>query len=321
MSEVPRVSRKNIIQYQNPNPIEDRNLDIRSLVPKPDEIFAEVIKKEIPNARNAEGYTPLTDDEIKDLITESDDDVVRIEEAARNPNRWIELEKIAKNSTRVIVCSAPGTYYQRFKKDPYEEFKWASGMDRQRSDISAIVGIHIAGIATGNDFSEFTNYNLLDGLTPKLDDKRDLVRQAIEETDIRFVYLGTSAEAEAIRKVLRTQSSFIPNDKVDIIESSDPKYNTLGQVLDLKSYLKSHIQAPGTNVIIPMGIQAIRAFPMMRKVDAIPEDLNVFLFPIPTPANGIREYATMETKGRVYYTLTGAASREMASHALIGTRS
>lgn len=198
-------------------------------------------------------------------------------------------------------------------------------MDRKRADTAAILGIHLSGLATNQNFSSFTRAEILDGLDPELNEQREDVRSALRERNIHFLYLGTKQEAQAIRKVVKKPTSFVPPTIVDVIDNEI--YNTANQVHALKTYLEDNVQndnnpygfiPQSSTIFLPLGLQAIRVLPMLQQYQAVPEGMHIAVFPIPTPANGIHEYATLETKGRVYYTLTGEAAPTLPPYILLG---
>lgn len=314
-----------VLQRQNPNPPEKAHSDVIPELPSVETLLGQVMENEFPRSKESREFINIQADEIGKIIKDSLVSAQEIEEAARNPNRWDIPKEIIDSAALIVDFSAPGTYYQPKKDDKYKEFNWSWNMDRERADTSACLGIHLAGLATNNDFSEFTRHTLLDGLDQQLNSKRESAKKAIIEKGLHFLYLGTRQESEAIRKVIHTPNSFIPPQQVEVIDKGID--NTVEQVLALKSYLDSYLKTdknpagfilPDSSIIIPMGLQAIRAFPILEKFKAIPEGIKVVLFPIATPLSGMREYVSLETKGRVYYTLTGKGARQPIPYTLLG---
>lgn len=323
MSEEIRIR---TIQRLNPNPPEQPNIEIKGLLPSSDTLFNKVKEREIPNAIKSGNRVSLLDDEIKNIIKDSMLQALRIEEAARNPGRWNIPKDIVKKTALIVDFSAPGTYYQPRKEDRYKDYNWSWDMDRQRADISAILGIYMSGLATGNDFSVFTEGELLDGMNTGLNNQKDRVREALIARNMRFLYLGRKDEADAIRKVIQTRSSFVPPCLVDVIGDT-LDINTVGQVKQLKEYIACNIKSednpngfilPDSYVVLPIGLQAMRVLTTMNQFNAIPDGLKIAVFPIATSPNGINEYALLETKGRVFYTLTGQAAMESFPYILLG---
>ncbi len=305
---------------QHDGSLTSREFDVRVNLPSVDEVWGLFQSGDWERAKKSQKYNELSEAEIKEIIAESLEVSGKIEIAARNPKKWDLPQEIVDDTRLIVDFSAPGTYYKPSKKDPFENFEWSRGMDRQRDDTSAILGIYLAGIATGHDFSDFKNAAVLDGLNPELNGRRNEVYEALRGKGLRFVYLGTPEEASAIRRVISKKSSFVPPDLVDVVD--EDIINTAGQVVQLGKYLKkniSRLDAP-CNIIFPMGIQATRAFPMLKQHDTIPDGVGVSLFPIATPDSGVREFAAMEARGRAFYTLTGDAARGPIPYTLIGAR-
>ncbi len=278
----------------------------------------------------------LTQEEQYSIIEDSLTRAADIESAARNPQRWNNLKQIAGNTALVVDLSAPGTYLRPRKNDRYAQFNWAYNMDRQRADTAAIVGIQIAGTQTDQDFSIFTHEELL-GFNPALKTLRAQTKQSITDSGLRFLYLSRAKppnevdaikldEAGAINKVIHSDDSFIPPEQVDVIAEGD---NTVDQVKVLKKYLKENLQSesnpngflkPGSAIVFVMGPQAIRTFANTAQFNAIPPELDVYLFPTPTPQSGFSEYVTMETKGRLVYTMRQEAAMQLSTYTLLGAK-
>ncbi len=279
-------------------------------------------KTDIKRARHQKGSLGRTNKQLVLLATECLSEINRIELAARNPEKW-NISKSEAHLTRLIVnLSARGTYLLPFKEDRFKDKPWAELMDRKRADTAAILGIHLAGIATNNDYSVFTKNRLLDGLDPELNDLRPSVRSSIQDANIHFLYLGNQQEADAIRKVVNSQSSFIPPVMVDIIDRLDDKPidNTIGQVLVLKQYLinNSNLFKPGDKIDFVLGPQAIRALRMCNRYEAIPQSLMPQVFPEPTPKIGFQEYPRNETRAAIFYSITNQSSLHPTPYKIIG---
>ena len=325
----------NILQLQKP--YKETDYDIAAELPTVEQVFNEAqidIKK--ARIKNSQAETPIelrepTSSEQKKIIEDSLTRAKDIETAARNPNRWESLQQVAGRIKLIVDFSAPGTYFKPRKKDRYEHLIWAWNMDRIRADLAAIVGIQIAGSKTQHDFSIFSREELLFEFNPELNILRDQVRDSITESGLHFLYLSRSAnqdhpadEAEAIRKVIHSPSSFVPPKSVDIRDQGD---NTFDQVKALKEYLERNLQTesnpngflkPGDASVFVMGQQAIRTFANIAQFNAIPHELQAYILPMSTPQSGFNEYVTMETKGRIVYTMLGQAAQNLARYILLG---
>lgn len=268
------------------------------------------------------GNLPLTDGDIERLITGCLDEINRIESAARNPQRW-EISPTDAAKTRLIIdFSAPGTYFLPFKGDRYKDKPWAILMDRRRADTSAILGIVLAGILAKEDYSIFTKHRLLNGLNPELANLRPGIRENILKTNLQFLYLGTPQETTAINKVLNSRYSFIPPESVTVVDNVENHKidSTIDQVKAIKEFFDTHTDLfqGGDIVDFVLGPQAVRVLRMCAQFKAIPDNLQVQIFPESTPRIGLREYATNETKGAIYYAVTKNASTEPIPFKIIG---
>lgn len=280
-------------------------------------------KEDIKRGRSNADNLYLTDADLHELVGSCLDEIKQIEHAATSPDRWNVPFDEAKKTRLVIDFSAPGTYFLPFKNDRYQAKPWAALMDRKRADTAAILGIHLAGIAMGKDFSSFTKARLLDGLNPEFESNREEVHQSIRDANIHFLYLGTPQEASGIRKVINSPSSFVPRDMVDVVDSVEgrPIDNTLDQVDALKHYFQSrqNIFQDGDKADFVLGPQAVRVFRICRQMDAIPHMIVPQVFPESTPQIGIKEYPTNEIRGTMYYVLTRKAHILPADFKIIGS--
>lgn len=317
MSE--QIVKDRIIQYKYLLP--DYADYEKSDLPTVSEVL-EAGKGDVLRARSQEGSLSMPDSDIEHLASDCLSEINRIEMAARNPDRWKISASDAKHTRLIVDFSGPGTYLLPFKEDRYVSKPWAALMDRKRADTAAILGIHLAGIVTGNDYSVFTKLRLLDGLDPSLNELRPDVQKSIYDANIHFLYLGTHQEAKAIHKAVQSPSSFIPPYMVDVIENFEdrPIDNTTDQVLALKEFFrnKTNIFQPNDRIDFVLGPQAVRVFRMCRQFEAIPQALVSQVFPEPTPEIGIHEYPLNEIRGAIFYTITGKSHINPSPYIIIG---
>ena len=318
MSETP-IDRSTIIQFRDLEPefTEYKTSDL----PTATQVLS-ASKGDIESARRQEGSLEISDHSIELLTNECLSEINRIELAARNPEKWKILKSEAQQTRLIVNLSAPGTYLLPVKEDRFNGNTWAVLMDRIRADTAAVLGIHLAGIATNNDYSMFTQNRLLDEFNPELNEHRPDVRKSIQDANIHFLYLGNKQEADAIRKVVNSKSSFIPPDMVDIFDKvgDKPIDNTIDQVLVIKQYLidNPNLFQAGARIDFVLGPQAIRTLRMCSRYEAIPEALIPQVFPVPTPKSGIQEYPTWETRGAICRVITNQASINPTPYKIIG---
>ncbi|MDO8566247.1 MAG: hypothetical protein Q7S04_03630 [Candidatus Moranbacteria bacterium] len=321
MHELP-IQKKHIVQ-QRELPSEYASYK-REDLPTVQEIWEQIqaVNGEVNRAREHKNFQEIPADQLHQCIEDCLNEIDAIERAARNKEKWKISAEMAQRRHLIVNLAAPGTYYLSSKNDKYRDKPWATLLDRERADTSAILGIQIAAQTTGQNHSLFTKSRILDGLDPDLNRLRPDVHESIEASGTHFLYIGTEQEGDAIRKVLASPTSFIPEDVVTIIDQSIG--NTLDSIHALKQFLQSSYPPGETthgkplSIDFVMGAQALRTLRMCNKFDVIPSEALVNLFPMATPQSGIREYPKNEISGTIYYALTNDASLKPVPYSLMG---
>jgi len=321
---------REILSGKNPNDLEEtagQFPEARDIV----DAFYRTLQKEgdksdfdnaVEKAKNAHRFKEWSHKEILDIAELALQEMHALENAAQDKERWKRISpETAKSVKRIVVFSAPGTYTKPVKDDRWQEKKWAWGMDRLRDDRAARLGIVLSGLAIGKDFSVFDSLEPLDANDDDLKELRENAKEAVLASRIRFIYTGRPDEVEAVRKALRQHNSFIPEKIVDIID--DPKIdNTLDQVRELgkslhEVYEAGNIKAGDSIVFVAHGPHLVRMAGLLNHFKSIPEDVNILFDPLPIPRLGIAEYPFMETKGKLFNTVSGI-SAESCQYRILG---
>lgn len=190
------------------------------------------------------------------------------------------------------TVSAPGTYFQPFKADRYTTKPWSAWMDRQRIIYSFKIGRSIAEIRLGHTICN--NWQ---------DAKAELMEQAPA-----IIYNGTPAENAAVLQVKKTpwlripQSSIYPGDKIFVINPLTAIDNTVDQIKSFRLPPNSEIK-PGDEIgVVIHAPQAVRFLYALNNIkNVIPKEVNLKIFPLPTPKNGFPEYPLQELRGTIFY--------------------
>lgn len=281
------------------------------------------LQKDLARGRELAGGEGVSDARLKEAIGDCLDEAHTIETAARNPSRWVLPEDNDPNPL-VVVLSGPGTYYRPIKSDPYSHLPFVHNGDRERSDQSAILGIQLVGARTGIDLSMFRGQRILTADNPSLNAMRKQTRQAILDSGVRFLYLGTNEEVAATRRVVNTKSSFIPPQVVDLI--SEGINSTYDQALALGHYLASGEpirqaqgkQLPGRSIYFALPLKALRFFRFCQQLGSIPDGVETRVLPMPTAKSGFPGYPRNEIAGVLNYAVQGKAALTPAPYQVLG---
>ena len=280
---------------------------------------------EVLNAKKHPDYIGKTDQElykfVSDLISDCLTEMADYERISREPveERLKHLKEVATIITRILIPSAPGTYYRLNKEDRYKDDPAMQGAGRLREDQAALLAIVIAGIKEGwpdEELLVFLKEHVLTSNNQKLNALREKARGAVLHTGIRLAYSGREDEIKAVDRVLNQTNSFIPRDCVDFLgpEGVD---NTVDQIKKYKEYLQSNLK-PGKAYIIPINAQGIRSMRMAGAFHMVPPETTTYVYAMPTLTGWQAEdYRTKEIKGTVFYTLTNQASFTPTPHTLI----
>lgn len=282
------------------------------------------LQADLVRGRARAGGEGVSDVDLKRAIRDCLGEAHTIETAARNPSKWILPEDNDPNPL-VVVLSGPGTYLRPIKDDRYSHLPFAQNGDRERSDLSAILGIQLAGARMGIDFSEFRGQRILTGNDPALNARREQTRQAILGSGVRFLYLGTNEEVAATKQVINTKSSFVPPETVDLI--SKGINNAYDQAFALKLFLASGEpirkaqgkQFPGRSIYFALPLKAVRFFRFCQQLGSIPSGVETRVLPMPTSRSGYPDYVRNEIAGIINYAVQGKAALTPSPYLVLGS--
>lgn len=307
------------LQEQFPNRPDQEPLD-ETLIPSAEEMFTAASKRDksdtpsdIERALAAPNHIDLTPTEMTEILTGIRREIILLEEAARSQNKWSLPPETANRISLIVRFSAPGTYYRPEKPpeqpDRYAGIPWAKNMDRNANDIAARFGIVVSGQKTGQDFSKFGRDEMLME-NSELGRFKQTTRDAIHSASVKFVYIGRPDEAQAVAGVLKTKSSFIPENSVSILTGNHID-NTLDQVAALKNYFSKNTFPEGSIItIVDFAPRLVRISRKIQFARAIPSNLEATLFPIATPNIENSQLPLFEAKGTLSYIIRNQAATE-----------
>ena len=232
----------------------------------------------------------LPREEINSFIGELLTEIDRFERAANSDPMLRSLTPELARSIGVIwTFSGPGTYCAPTKNDRYEHLSWAAGMDRSRLNYTARLARRITEESTGTVFK--ARQDTYEATVQKNKD-------AIRESGPHIVYNGLPIENEAVERVLAEEGTVVPAEKVTVIK--DEIRNTIDQINTFR--LPEHALDGGKKIgIVSHAPHLARIIRMIERYQPFPRGTEIILFPLPTPAAGKEEYATMEACGTLYY--------------------
>lgn len=121
-----------------------------------------------------------------------------------------------------------------------------------------------------------------------------------KQTDAFIFYNGNPEECSAVQAMLDSPDCVIDSEKVVVNDLAVD--NTADQIRTFA--LPAGIDLRGKDIgIVSHAPHLIRFMYMLERYRPFPDDTKVRLFPVPTPAAGKSEYATLEVRGILYYSL------------------
>lgn len=193
--------------------------------------------------------------------------------------------KIDPKIEAVWVFSGPGTYFHALKAG---EKPWESWMDRKR----ILYGVAIVRAVTAKRLAKQSS---------------EVTKEDIDRSGPYFLYNGIPKENDALRLALTAPDSFLPKEKVIIIDSvhelngnTHAIYQTLDQVKSIPSELF------GKNGMFKRCIALVshaehfpRILRYLEKYRPISESIRIELFPLVLPEN-FHDVALAEEEEKVW---------------------
>lgn len=263
---------------------------------------SEIILKTITDAQKRLNRS-ITVGEIYYISLEAKNRMFELDTIARE-DIWDVSKKVAASPTLFFNPSKPGLYHwtrKRQSPDPYHDEPFAPGIERVSADVTARLIALFSTRGWGYTFDGLAELNML-GFNPKLNVHADLIQQFIMESPHRILYMGNHEETENMQHVFMKRnrgnnSTFVPQNVVDMVEPSRIT-NTVDQIKVLGNELRSQEYAHFKQiVIVATAPQAVRMAYICKKYNAIPNNMDVYIFPLPTPNNGLKIYPRNEIAG------------------------
>jgi len=229
--------------------------------------------------------------------------IISLNEIAYDPMIWHVPVEIAQKPTLFFYPSRPGLYSWLRKRTPetydrYHDLEFAAGMERIGADTVARLAIIFAGQYYRQKqeiYHRFATTHVL-GFDESLEKIKLPVRLAVYFSPHRILYSGNRVETADTHKVLHTEGAFIPWEKVDYTDPQSTN-NTVNQVQQLDQYLRLYAEEFEQLVICATAAQAVRIAYICQQQNAIPKDLQTFIFPSPIPETSLNIYPAMEIAG------------------------
>jgi len=241
------------------------------------------------------------------VIRKGLEEMVRLEQIAlwhKRCNLPMTYE-VARRIKAVIVVSGPGTWYQARKEDRYKEKAWAAWMDHARLAHGVWLIRRVTEISTGKRFQ---------GAIDTLDERVQLIKDAIAKHGPYFIYTGREDERAAVKQALADPRSVIPSEKIYIIEEKID--NTVDQVKTLRLPPNLEMHSQDRVAVVAHSPQLVRMGHMLEQYHPLSPNVGIQPFPLPIPKGGIPEYPEQEIRGLLYYTFIGRDAAKAPSPSL-----
>lgn len=268
----------------------DTDLEVRSSykanqIPSVNEVYNGAL------AEHAE-FADFDDIELKEIIYGALQRVVEFERKSRE-SLDISREE-AENIGTVWIFSGTGSYDEPFKAKDNPSLMtkaWMGGFDRKRIDRGVYLVRKIAEIRSGQDASKgsIANHQV----------RKEQTKELIAEYGPTIVYNGYPADTEFAESLLDRIGGIIPREKVKIIHG-DLKVTT-DQVKTFDYPDGREARDKEIVVVSHAPHLATRVLHIANLYKPFVDDAIPYLFPVPSPENGRREFALMEIRGLLYY--------------------
>lgn len=217
----------------------------------------------------------------------------QLEKAAQNPQSQLpQTPKEAAGIKALWIISAPGTYFQASKPDRYARKPWSPWMDRERINRALQIARKLVEMKLGH---------------PVSNNWADAERELTEQGPL-VVYNGTPAENAAVLEAKKApwfripEANTYPGNKILVINPIAKIDNTGDQIRSFHLPPMFDIN-PGDEIgVVLHAAQAVRFLHALANFKgAIPEGVNLRIFPLPTPRGGFPEYPIQELRATTYY--------------------
>jgi hypothetical protein len=237
-------------------------------------------------------FNKIGKEKIERIISKELERIDSFEAAARkdiSDGFSIDPELAATIGT-IWVFSGPGTYREPLKADDkFKDYAWARWMDRDRLNCGFALARKIAEAKSGQPAS------------PKI----------IAQYGPYIVYNGTSEENNVLRDVFEKGEIDIPAEKIKVLDktSESREQYTANQVQTFK--LPNDPSLRGKEIVLVSHAPHLnRILHMINRFHSLPNESIPYLFPLPTPESGRKQFTELEIKGLLYYMLLSEKASE-----------
>lgn len=257
-----------------------------SMLPSTDEVYASAL------AEHPE-YADLPTDRIETIITSTLGRIAAFEAAARMP---LEVSKeAAANIGTIWLHSGTGNYDEAFKAEDNPRLRlnsWMGGWDRKRMGHAVHLARKIAEINSGETIEP--------GSPSELPKRLQKTKNLIAEYGPTIFYSGYPAETEFAERLLDRPGMIMPRNKVNILHR---ELKHTPDAIRTFAYADAEAAAKEVAIVSHAPHLSARILHMLELYKPLTEGSVPYMVPVATPAGGVRNFALMETRGLLYYSL------------------
>lgn len=222
--------------------------------------------------------------------------IAAFETAARRP---LQISKeSAENIDTIWLHSGTGSYDESFKAEDNPRLRlnpWMGGWDRARMSHAVHLARKIAEINSGETIEP--------GPLSELPGRLQKTKELIGEYGPTIFYSGYPAETQFAESLLDREGIIMPKHKVNIL------HKELHHTPDaIRTFAYADAEAAGKQVAAVSHAPHLgaRILPMMELYRPLTDGSVPYMAPVATPAEGMHDFALMETRGLLYYLLLAA---------------
>lgn len=228
---------------------------------------------------------------LKETISTALKEIDALESVAENNYTKIPMNATTAEDIKLIwVVPGPGSFDSARKEDRYKQYDWAEWMDHDRLTYGARLARAIAEQKSGETVRRTLG---------EIKKAKARTRELIEEYAPPIFYNGTKMENEVVADVAQRPGTIVPPNKV--VLSAEEIATTADQVKKFNNADGALPPDAPEIAIVSHAPHLARIMRMINKYRPLPEGTQVRVFPLPTPAQGKREYAKIEVMGILYY--------------------
>lgn len=226
-------------------------------------------------------FVGIDQDHMKALAAKQGALIELLEAAALEDERngFVLTPEAAKRISVIWVFSGPSTYDGVIANERYQDRDWFRSMERSRLLRAALLaeGVALAG-----------------GDAPWV------------------VYNGSPEQNSAVRRAVLAKDLTVPVGRIEIVEGNFQ--NTADQIRDMvwPEVLAKELRAKDRDIaLISHAPHLARILHFLPRYSALPTGTSPWLFPVSTDGNFRSEYAEMELRAMLYYSLLAKSAAEI----------